>query len=95
MSIGHHPLPSARRLSDEGVARHVRTEYGENDACWFASGAAKGACLNLPGENGSRAALRARFTAAGRELALPVTGTVTGARAVRDLVRKSDPAADR
>ena len=52
MNMGHHALPSVRRLNDE-VIRYVRTEYGERDASWLSSTAVRDSCLRLPGETGS------------------------------------------
>ena len=50
MNMGHHALPAVRR-NDESLVRYVRSEYGEMDACWLTSSAAKGSCLRLPGES--------------------------------------------
>lgn len=64
MSLAYHPLPAARRTVDDQLARYVRAEYCEKDACWFVSGAKSGTCsagpaARLPGSATLTSARRA------------------------------------
>lgn len=63
MNMGHHVLPTARRIDGE-ANRYVRSEYGEKESHWFTLSALTGARLRLPGGETPTRGVRAVGTAA-------------------------------
>ncbi|MEW5748037.1 MAG: hypothetical protein AB1793_04530 [Candidatus Thermoplasmatota archaeon] len=96
MSLGHHVLPSARRVDAE-VRRYVRSEYGERDPCWFSSACAGGPPKGWAAERaaaGAVAPLAMRGDNARAERCCPVLNALGDNRLTKGLASRGGVAGE-
>ncbi len=95
MNMGHHVLPSARRVRPE-LDRYVRTEYRETDSCWLTS--STGGCAGvrrIGGEVKPGAPALDAAVVTSKVRCCPVTGAIPGSGPVNKLSRRGGPTGDR
>lgn len=90
MILGHHSLPSTRRVDTE-VGRYVRSEYGEKDPCWFSSACAEGPLKGWAAERAATspaASLAIRGDRAHAERCCPVLNALGDNRLTKGLASR-------